>query len=108
MSPTGKRTAIVVVLALACLGIAAGAFALLPKKPEFDQAVMEGLKQRITDELNKTPGVSVIKVNMIRESARRTSGFVEYRLNGEVRTDIECLALMEEGTYSINLNCRQR
>jgi hypothetical protein len=95
---------IVLICFVACLGITIGALALLSKAPEFDPAMIEGLKLKIRDEANKTPGTSVTEVSMIRESARKAIGFAKYRRNGEDMT-MSCIAIMEEGSYHINLDC---
>jgi hypothetical protein len=97
---------IVLICLVACLGIAIGAFALFYKAPEFDSAIIEGLKVKIRDEANKTPGTSVTEVSMIRESARKAIGFAKYRRNGGEEMTMNCTAIMEEGSYQINLDCR--
>jgi hypothetical protein len=97
---------IVLICVVVCLGITIGTLALFKKAPEFDSAMIEGLKLKIRDEANKTPGTSVSEVSMIRESARKAIGFAKYRRNGGEEMTMNCIAIMEEGSYQINLDCR--
>jgi hypothetical protein len=97
---------IVLICVVASLGITIGALALFNKAPEFDPAKIERLKLTIRDEANKTPGTSVSEVSMIRESARKAIGFVKYRRDGGEEMTMNCIAIMEEGSSQVNLDCR--
>jgi hypothetical protein len=104
--PPKAMLKIVLICLLACLGVSIGAYAIFHKAPEFDHDVIEGLKSRIREETSRAaPGVSVTEVSMIRESARKAIGFVKYRRDGQDIT-MNCTAIMEEGSYQINLDCR--
>jgi hypothetical protein len=95
----------VLICLLACLVVPFGVYAIFYKAPEFDADRMEVLKSMIRKQATKTPGTLVTEVSMIRESPRKAIGFFRYRQNGGEEKTMDCVAIMEEGSYAVNLDC---